>query len=110
MLIHSIGAKSGEPRINPVMGIAQPDGTWLVAASKAGAPSNPAWYYNLVANPDASLETPDGTYAVTATELEGDERNEGWSQFTTRSPGFADYEVKAGSRVIPVIKFTRTTA
>lgn len=107
VLVHSIGAKSGEPRINPVMGIAQADESWLVAASKAGAPDNPAWYYNLKANPDASVETPDGTFDVTASELEGVEHADGWSQFITRSPGFADYQVKAGERRIPVIRLAR---
>jgi deazaflavin-dependent oxidoreductase (nitroreductase family) len=107
VLVHSIGAKSGETRINPVMGIAQPDGSWLIAASKAGAPENPAWYYNLRAHPDAAIETPEGTFDVVATELEGDEHTRGWAQFTSRSPGFAAYQEKTGGRVIPVIKLTR---
>jgi deazaflavin-dependent oxidoreductase (nitroreductase family) len=107
VLVHSIGARSGEPRINPVLGIGQPDGSWLIAASKAGAPSNPAWYFNLMAHPDASVETPEGTFPVHATELDGDEHTEAWAQFTTRSPGFADYQVTAGDRRIPVIKLTR---
>jgi deazaflavin-dependent oxidoreductase (nitroreductase family) len=107
VLLHSIGAKSGEPRINPVMGIAQDDGSWLVAASKAGAPDNPAWYFNLMANPDASVETPSGTFEVTASELDGDEYAGGWKQFTSRSPGFTAYQEKAGDRRIPVIRLAR---
>lgn len=110
VLVHSVGAKSGQPRINPLMGIPQPDGSWLVAASKAGAPTHPAWYFNLLAHPDASVETPDGTFEVIATELDGDDRDAGWAQFTSRSPGFAAYELKAGDRVIPVIKLSRATA
>ncbi|MGA1838760.1 nitroreductase/quinone reductase family protein [Herbiconiux sp. 11R-BC] len=110
VLLHTTGAKSGEPRLSPVMGIAQPDGSWLVAASKAGAPSNPAWYANLVAHPEAAIEaaTDDGvaTVEVTAAPLEGEERDAGWAQFVARSPGFADYEAKAGGRVIPVVKLS----
>jgi deazaflavin-dependent oxidoreductase (nitroreductase family) len=108
VLVHSLGAKSGEARINPVMAIAQDDGSWLIAASKAGAPTNPAWYYNLKAHPEVSVETPEGTFTVTASELEGDEYTAGWARFTSRSPGFADYQAKAGGRIIPVIKLTRT--
>src|ERR1700712_2516793 len=106
LLVHSIGVKSGIERVSPVMSIAQPDGSWLIAASKAGAPENPAWYGNLKAQPDVTVETPAGTVEVTAHELTDDEYEAGWSQFTTRAPGFADYQVKAGARRIPVIKLT----
>ena len=60
VLVHSTGAKSGAPRTNPLMGIPDGDG-WLIAASKGGAPDNPDWYHNLLANPAASVEVPDAS-------------------------------------------------
>ena len=59
ILVHHIGAKSGQERVSPVAAIRQDDDTWLIAASKAGAPDNPAWFHNLRANPDVQIETPD---------------------------------------------------
>ncbi|HZJ26149.1 MAG TPA: nitroreductase/quinone reductase family protein, partial [Acidimicrobiia bacterium] len=70
LLLHSTGAKSGQERINPVMYQAVGDDD-AVFASKAGAPDNPAWYHNVVANPDASVEVGDDTVAVTARVTEG---------------------------------------
>jgi deazaflavin-dependent oxidoreductase (nitroreductase family) len=72
VVLHTLGAKSGEPRLNPVMGIPE-DGAWLVAATYAGQPMDPAWAHNLRAHPDLDLEVPgeDGvdTFAVHAEEL-----------------------------------------
>jgi deazaflavin-dependent oxidoreductase (nitroreductase family) len=107
VLLHTVGAKSGEPRIHPVMSIAQPDGSWLIAASKAGAPTHPAWYFNLRQNPDATIEVGTETVDVHATEVTDPDYSDAWAQFTTRSPGFADYQVKAGDRRIPVLRLTR---
>ena len=71
LLLHSTGAKSGLERIAPVM--YQPvDGGWAVFASKAGAPDNPDWYHNLLANPDASIEVGAETRAVGAEVLAGE--------------------------------------
>jgi len=103
VLVHHVGAKSGIERVSPLMGIRVDDDTWLIAASKAGAPSHPAWYHNLLAHPEVLIETADaGTVAVRARELIGAERDEAWTLFTTRSMGFADYEART-TRVIPVI-------
>ena len=55
LLLHTTGAKSGQPRLNPVAFLREGD-VYVIFASKAGAPSNPAWYYNLVANPDVEVE------------------------------------------------------
>ena len=48
VLVHHIGAKSGLVRVSPVMALRDGDDTWLIAASKAGAPENPAWYLSLI--------------------------------------------------------------
>ena len=105
VLLHHRGARSGIERITPVMGI-QDAGTWLIAASKAGADDNPAWYHNLIAHPDVQIETPDdGTVQVRASELTGVERDNGWARFTAASPGFRAYEERT-TRTIPVLRLT----
>jgi len=107
VLLHHIGAKTGTARVTPVMGIPQGGDTWLVAASKAGAPDNPSWYHNLLAHPDMTIEVPgEGVVLVRAQELTGPERDEAWAQFTSRSPGFRDYEQRT-TRIIPVIALHR---
>ena len=105
VLLHTIGARSGEERVAPTMALRDED-SWLVYASKAGAPDNPAWYYNLVQNPDITIETPQGMFEVTAHELHGDEREAAWARVVSVASGFADYQVKAGPRVIPVLRLT----
>ena len=107
VLLHHRGAKTGEERISPVAAIRASDDTWLIAASKGGAPTNPAWFHNLAAHPDASIETPDdGTVDVHADQLVGAERDEAWERFKASSSGFASYEAKT-TRVIPVLALRR---
>ena len=106
VLLHTTGAKSGAPRISPLMGIPTDEG-WLVAASKGGAPEEPAWAHNLRANPSIEVETGGGTVAATAVELRGAERDAGWQRFLAASPGFADYE-KRTDRLIAVFHLVRS--
>lgn len=107
VLLHHTGAKTGTARVSPVMGIPSGDDTWFVAASKAGAPENPAWFHNLLAHPDVTIEVPGGeTVAVHAEQLQGAERDAAWELFKQRSDGFRQYEEKT-SRVIPVVALRR---
>ena len=108
LLLHTVGARSGQPRMNPMMYLAD-GGRYLVFASKAGSDSNPDWYWNLRANPDVTIEVGDETIAVHATELTGAERNEKYRIQSERFPGFAGYQQKT-SRTIPVIALTRRDA
>ena len=101
LLLHSTGARSGKERINPMMYQAV-DGSYAVFASKAGAPTNPDWFHNLVANPDASVEVGAQTVPVRARVAEGAERARIWTRQTELYPGFADYESKT-TREIPVV-------
>ena len=101
LILHSTGAKSGQTRLAPIV-YQQVGDSWAVFASKAGAPDNPDWYHNLVANPKASIELGTSTVDVTARVLEGAEREEIWSKQKQLMPGFADYEAKT-DRVIPVV-------
>lgn len=103
VLLHSTGAKSGEPRINPVLAILE-GGSWLVCASMRGASTSPSWFFNLVAHPDASVETSSGSVDVHAIELEDEERDAAFERFVQRSPVFADYRRDAAPRVIPVLR------
>ena len=101
LLLHSVGARSGKQRINPMMYQAVGDG-YAVFASKAGAPSNPDWYHNLVANPRATVEVGSDTIEVRARVADGVERDSLWETQKERYPGFADYEAST-TRQIPVV-------
>lgn len=81
------------------------DGRYYVFASKGGAPTNPDWYHNLIANPKASIEVGTQQKTVHATEITGDERDRIYAEQAKRWPGFADYENKT-TRKIPVIALT----
>ena len=101
LLLHTIGAKSGQARVNPMMYLADGD-NHVVFASKAGAPTNPDWYHNLVANPRASIEVGDKTINVVAHVANDETRERLWSTQKERYPGFAEYEAKT-DRQIPVV-------
>jgi deazaflavin-dependent oxidoreductase (nitroreductase family) len=102
LLLHHAGAKTGTERVNPLM--YQPVGdSFAIFASKAGAPSNPDWYYNLAAHPDATIELGAGTVKVRARVAGPDERGRIWEKQKELAPGFAEYETNAAPRQIPVI-------
>ncbi|MEY2424189.1 MAG: hypothetical protein QOI95_4256 [Acidimicrobiaceae bacterium] len=105
LLLHSKGAKSGNERVNPMVYADLGDDGYAVFASKGGAPTNPDWYHNLVANPETSIEIGAETIPVTARVAEGEERERIWSKQKAAMPGFADYEQKT-TRQIPVIILT----
>jgi deazaflavin-dependent oxidoreductase (nitroreductase family) len=104
LLLHTTGARTGTPRVNPVMYLPD-DGRYLVFATKAGAHDNPAWYHNLLAHPDTTIEVGDRVIEVHADELGRRERDEKYAEQARRYPGFAGYERKT-ARVIPVIALT----
>ncbi|MDY6998624.1 MAG: nitroreductase family deazaflavin-dependent oxidoreductase [Actinomycetota bacterium] len=104
LILHTTGAKSGEPRTHIMMYLADDD-RYLVFASKAGADDHPAWYWNLKADPDVRIEVGDDVLDVHATELPRDERDRKYALQAQRYPGFAEYQQKT-SRVIPVIALT----
>jgi deazaflavin-dependent oxidoreductase (nitroreductase family) len=101
LLLTTVGAKSGTTRVNPMMFLE--DGTRrYVFASKAGAPTNPDWYYNLLAHPEVSIEVGDQVVQVVATPLTGADRDKIYAEQATRYPGFAEYQENT-DRVIPVV-------
>jgi deazaflavin-dependent oxidoreductase (nitroreductase family) len=101
LLLHHTGAKSGQDRVTPLA--YQPvDGGYAIFASKAGAPDNPAWFYNLKTNPKATIEIGTDTVPVTARLTGPEEREPIWTRQKQDQPGFAEYEQKT-SRQIPVV-------
>ena len=104
LLLHTIGAKSGQPRINPVACIR--DGERLVViASKGGAPTNPDWYYNILAHPLVSVETGSEQFQAQASIAVEPERTRLYNRMVEMMPGFADYQRKT-TRVIPAVILT----
>ena len=101
LLLHTTGAKSGQPRVNPLVYL--PDGErYVIIASKGGAPDDPQWYRNLLANPDVEIEVGTETVPVRAREITGPERDELYARQVERRPAFAEYEQRT-QRKIPVI-------
>jgi deazaflavin-dependent oxidoreductase (nitroreductase family) len=108
LLLHHTGAKSGKSRINPLAYQAD-GGRYVIFASKAGAPTNPDWYYNLKAQPNVKIEVGTDTIDAVASEASGEERERLFRTQAERVPQFADYEQKT-ERVIPVIVLTPAAA
>ncbi|MGO9197522.1 MAG: nitroreductase family deazaflavin-dependent oxidoreductase [Acidimicrobiales bacterium] len=106
LLLHTTGAKSGKERVNPMMYL-DLDGRLFVFASKAGAPTNPDWYHNLVANPDVTVELGTERFGARAAPLEGDERTRVFDEHASRYHGFREYQ-DGTDRVIPVVELTRS--
>jgi deazaflavin-dependent oxidoreductase (nitroreductase family) len=106
VVLHTVGAKSGQPRTNIMMYLADGE-RYLVFASANGADYNPAWYWNLMANPEVRIEVGDDIIDVLAAELQGAERDEKYALQAERYPAFAEYQRKT-SRIIPVVALTPT--
>ena len=107
LLLRHIGARSGKPRVNPVMYLK--DGNrYLVFASKGGADTNPDWYYNLKANPDIQIEVGDETIDVRVDEVTGPERDRLYARQASLYPSFAQYQ-RQTKRIIPVMALTPGT-
>ena len=105
LLLTTKGAKSGEERTTPL--VYSKDGDRLVIiASMGGAPKHPAWYLNLVANPDATVEVGTEKFAAKATVAEGDERDRLYAQQAAEMPAFNEYAQKT-TRKIPVVVLER---
>ncbi|MDT7709170.1 MAG: hypothetical protein QOG20_4777 [Pseudonocardiales bacterium] len=108
ILIHHLGAKSGTERVTPLRSFPEPDGRFVIIASKAGAPTNPDWYHNLKAHAVIDVEVGTETFPVVASEVDGAERDEIWSRIVADSPGFGEYQEKT-TRTIPVFMLTRAS-
>jgi deazaflavin-dependent oxidoreductase (nitroreductase family) len=104
LVLTTIGRKSGLERTNPVGWFPSKDGSWLIVASANGAIGNPAWYYNIAAQPDkVQIELDGRKIPVMAEQLHGAERDQAWQQITAAAPRFAQYEQKT-DRELPIIR------
>jgi len=105
VLVTMRGARSGRRRTLPLEYF-ELDGVLHIAATASGAPDNPAWYHNLVANPQVTVEHGTETFEAVARELPPDERDRAWRTLVGRKPRFAEYEQKT-DRMIPVFALDR---
>jgi deazaflavin-dependent oxidoreductase (nitroreductase family) len=110
VLMHHRGRNSGREYVTPVMYLphdTEPD-TIYVFATRAGAPTNPDWYYNLTAAGEGTVERGTEAYTVDVGEVTGAERDRIYAEQARRYPGFAEYERQtAGVRTIPVLELRR---
>ena len=105
LLLHTTGAKSGQPRLSPLAYLTV-DGKMLIVGSYAGAPKDPAWVHNLRANSQAHIEVGTEAYDVVVRELPGDERDATYPKITAVAPVFAEYQTKT-TRAIPLFELIR---
>ncbi len=105
LLLSTHGRRSGEPRTTPL--IHRTDGDrWVVVASKGGAPANPGWFENLMAEPEAAIQVEGEKVPVRAAVAEGEERARLWSQMIEVWPAYEDYQART-DREIPVVVLSR---
>jgi deazaflavin-dependent oxidoreductase (nitroreductase family) len=105
VLLTTTGARSGLERVTPVVCRVDGDDVY-VFASKAGAPTDPDWFRNLVANPEVGVELGTETFRARAVVLDGATRDEVYAAQAAEYPNFAEYEA-ATDRVIPVVRLDR---
>jgi F420H(2)-dependent quinone reductase len=101
-LLDHTGAKSGVKRTSPVMYLKDGDSI-VVMASKAGQPTNPAWFYNLKANPETTIQIGSMVRGVRARVATDEERERLWSKFVAMYPGSEFYQRNAKGRKIPIV-------
>jgi F420H(2)-dependent quinone reductase len=103
LLLHTRGARSGDPRATPLLYTPYGD-AFIVVASKAGAQHHPAWYHNLRAHPnDVAIEVAGARMPARARVVDGPERAQLWERVNDNYNGFATYQTRAAGRTIPVI-------
>jgi deazaflavin-dependent oxidoreductase (nitroreductase family) len=110
MLLTTTGAKSGQPRTLPLLYVT--DGEQLILmASNYGKTSHPAWFRNLTANPKVEVLAGRRSGSYQASEItDASERARAWELALDQYAGYADYEVRAGDRTIPLVRLERITA
>jgi deazaflavin-dependent oxidoreductase (nitroreductase family) len=104
LLLHTIGAKSGQEYINPTAYVKDGD-RFVVIASKGGAPTNPGWYYNILGNPKVTIEVGTKTVQVDASVAKEPDQTRLYNKMIEMLPSFDDYRHKT-TREIPVIVLT----
>lgn len=105
ILVTIKGAKSGQPRVYPLMAVPYDD-DYLAVASKGGAPEHPLWYFNLLAHPEVTVEDGQETFAATARQLTGEERESAWAKAVAIFAPYQQYQERT-ERQIPVFLLQR---
>lgn len=105
LILHTTGAKSGKEHINPLVTFVDDD-RLVVVASKGGAPSHPDWYFNLIANPEVTVEYGIEVFRAKASVASEPERTQLYEKMESRLAAFTEYKQKT-NRVIPVVTLTR---
>jgi deazaflavin-dependent oxidoreductase (nitroreductase family) len=108
LILTTTGAKSGETRESP-LAYSRDGNDVVIVASMGGAPTNPAWYHNLVANPRVKVEANGETFEADAVVVDAEERRRLYDQHADLHPSFTEYEART-ERVIPVIVLQRKAA
>ncbi len=108
LLLSTTGAKSGIARVNPLAYLIEGD-RYIIIASFAGAPTNPPWYYNLLANPEVGVEVLSERFSARADVLGEPERTALYAKMVEAMPVFSEYQSKT-TRVIPVVALTRSAS
>jgi deazaflavin-dependent oxidoreductase (nitroreductase family) len=106
LVLTTTGAKSGESR-TAIVTYHMDGNRYAIAASKSGAPTNPAWYHNLVTRPEATVEVDNQTFKVRARETSGADRDRLWNEHVAQFPEFGEYPKKT-DRVIPMLLLEKT--
>ncbi len=104
LLLTTTGAKSGQPRVAP-LAYTTDNGNLVIIASKGGAPTNPDWFHNILANPEVTVELGTESFPARAT-VAAAERDRLYDQMAAQMPGFAEYQ-KNTTRRIPVVVLER---
>ena len=106
LLLHTTGARSGQPRVNPLLFTPLADGRIVLVASKAGALKHPAWFHNLKAHPEVRVEIRGRPRRCARTSPRARSATAMWATANDNYSGYAKYQERAGDRVIPVVVLT----
>jgi len=106
LVLYTKGAKSGKQR-RSILTYSRDGGDFIVTGSKGGAPTHPAWFLNLQAEPNVTVEIGNETFPATAIVETGAERDRLWAQHVRELPNFGEYPAKTEGRVIPTIRLKR---
>ena len=101
LLLNTVGRKSGRKRTSPLLYVMDGE-DFVIIASKGGAPTHPAWYLNLRADPDATVEVGDREVRVRAEETDSEEKTRLWQKMVEMYPTYDDYQKKT-QREIPLL-------
>lgn len=106
ILVHHVGARSGTERVVPLAYLNWSDGQFLIIASDGGSPRHPAWYHNLKAHPEITVEVGTETFSAVAEELDPAARTAAWEAIVAQAPAAGEFQART-NRTIPVFILTR---